>query len=136
MTDPVPNPHPLTLRFPSEWEHAFREATLHRSRFQTRIAFLLALANLAGIGLWYLVSVPPAQGGPTIGSAFLVSAVPAGLALLVAFSPWYARMRAAAHGGSILLTGLALCAVSWLVPTNLGATVTTVSVVVVLLFGF
>src|SRR5262245_2815373 len=132
----TPRMNPVTLRFPLEWERAFRKATLGRTRFQTRVAYGLAFVNLSGIGVWYLLSVPAERGGTAIGAMFLLGAVPALLALLVALGPWFQPLRAIAHGGSILLTGLALCAVSFLVPNNLGATVTTVSVVVVLLFGF
>jgi hypothetical protein len=135
LTD-APRLHPITLRFPPDWEKAYAEGTLERFRLQTRVAFAVALCNLLGVGAWFLATVPVAQGGRAIGLAFMVSAIPALLALIVALSPLYRRGRGIALGGSILGTGLALAGVSLLVPTNLGATVTTVSVVVVLLFGF
>jgi class 3 adenylate cyclase len=136
MQAELPRMHPLTLRFPREWEHAYEEGTLERFRLQTTVAFAVAFVDLAGVGGWFLLTVSPEQGGRAIAAMFGLGTLPAALAFLVALSPTYRRWRGAMLASSVLATGLALANVSLLVPTNLGATVTTVTIVVVLLFGF
>ena len=134
-----PRMHPLTLRFPADWERLFRDGTAGRLRLQSRVSLTLAFFNLTGVGAWFNATVPAEEGGPAIGTCFFVSAVPAALALLVTFLPGYARargMRGLTLGGAFLGSGLAQAAVALAVPTPLGATVATISSMVVVLFGF
>ena len=134
-----PRMHPLTLRFPADWEQRFRDGTASRIRLQSRVSLSLAFFNLAGVGAWFFFTVPEADGGPAIGRVFFASAVPAALALLATFLPGYARakgMRGLTLGAAFLFSGLAQAAVAIVVPTALGATVATISAMVVILFGF
>ena len=131
-----PRMHPITLRFPADWERLFREGTAARSRLQSRVSLSLAFTNLVGIGLWFLLTVPEADGGATIGRVFFASSLPALLALTVSLTTAYARFGQLALGAAFLGSGLAQASVAAVLPTQLGAAVTCISVTVVLLFGF
>jgi class 3 adenylate cyclase len=131
-----PRMHPLTLRFPADWERLFRHGTAARSRLQSRVSLSLAFVNLVGIGFWFLLTVSAEEGGPPIGSVFFVSSIPALLALTIALTPAYSRFGQLALGAAFLGSGLAQASVAAVLPTQLGAAVTCISVTVVLLFGF
>ena len=65
-----PRMHPVTLRFPADWERLFREGTAARSRLQSRISLSLAFTNLVGIGLWFLLTVPASTAArPSVASS-------------------------------------------------------------------
>jgi class 3 adenylate cyclase len=128
--------HPLTLRFPPDLERAYQEAMTPRFRLQARVSGLIGSLNLIAIGLWFLLLVPEADGGSTIGRVFLLSALPTLFSLSMTFSPMYAERRGPMAATGILGTGLLLATIALQVPGTVGGTVTTVSVIVVLLFSF
>ena len=128
--------HPLTLRLPNDLEQAYQTAMAPRFRLQARVSGVIGSLNLLAIGLWFALLVPEAEGGATIGWAFLLSALPTVLSLTMTFSPAYARLRGPMAAVGILGTGLVLATIALRVPGTIGGTVTTVSVIVVLLFSF
>ena len=131
-----PRPHPLTLRFPPEWERAFAAATAQRYLVQARFATAIAFVNLLAVAAWFYFTVPAESGGMALGRMFAIGALPAGVAFLCTLHPAFPRIRSLVLSGAILTTGLAVGAIALAEPTNLGGTVATVGMVVILLFGF
>jgi class 3 adenylate cyclase/predicted enzyme related to lactoylglutathione lyase len=126
----------LTLQFEPELERTYQHAMADRFRLQARVSGVAGSLNLIGIGLWFLLLVPETDGGPLMGRIFLLSAIPTIFSLAMTFNSMYPQRRGPMAATGILGTGLLLATIALQVPGTIGGTVTTVSVIVVLLFSF
>lgn len=107
-----------------------------RFRVQMRVSTAISAPNLIAIALWFLLLVPESEGGGTIGRAFLISAIPPAISLVMTFTPAYERWRGAIASIGILGSGLVLATLALQLPGIIGGAITTVSVIIVLLFSF